>query len=112
MPELKNAAETEEVIGGDVLRNSIDIVTKPVLDHLEASVLRAMGLITEQAPNLTEQEKLHSEAIMYETAALTCAGRVLQIANQVDADRQLALRGSLWSQLDLMRSPPGEPKAD
>jgi hypothetical protein len=118
MPEFKrDAAETEVLIGSGVLENSIEFATKPVLDNLESSVLKALGLITEQVTNLTNEEKLHIEARMYESAALISIGRVLQIADSLeDAGRQFALRHSLHGHVSTLMKPSteasGEPKAD
>lgn len=102
MSDQRNPAVTEVLIGGDVLRNSIDIATRPVLDHLEATIFGAMGLLTEQMPEMTEDEKLHAEAIICEAAAVTCIRRIFQIRTLVPPDRKVAIYQSLVDQLHQM----------
>ena len=105
MPEFKESEKKDFVVGGEVVADSIEIATKPVLDMLESSVLKAVGLIVEQLPSMPEAEKLHVEAIMYETAALTCIGRVQQIAQSMtiaEETRKIAILESLKSRIPLL----------
>jgi len=104
MPEFTKSEKTF-VVGGEVIMDSIEIATRPVLDMLESSVLKAVGLITEQMPSMTDAEKLHIEAIMYETAALTCIGRVQQIAQSLpssEESRKTSILESLKSRVPLL----------
>jgi len=91
----------EKVLERSDLTALIETSTKPVLDLLEASVLRALGVVTKTIDEgLTEEEVLHAEASIYEEVIRTCLARSIQIAGELkdkgDEARGGLLALSLW----------------
>lgn len=78
-------AETKIIESGE-LKEIVAIATKPVLEIVEGSVLKALGFVDDTVDDYSSRERKHVEASIYEEVVLVCAQRIVQIAADLKKD--------------------------
>jgi len=89
-----------KIVEGSDLKDAIEVVSKPCLDILEATVLKALGIIDNKfKDSYSDIAKKHAEASIYEEIAVTCIKRIMALSTEIvernDPERAALIKLSL-----------------